>query len=157
MQFAKNVLVYIFGLFTFSFCYCFYEGITPKIILVSLFLPSICVSYLLKVFRFDTGILRNSCALTENFEQTTTECSCFILDSVSHTCLQYLLFCTFITMICWMSTEVVLNLVAPLDSAVLSLHFEQINIFWTSSFDSISIVFDLLSVSRRFPELYFLH
>ena len=90
MQFVKNVLVYIFGLFTFSFCYCFYEGITPKIILVSQFLPSICISYLLKVFRFDTGILRNSCALTENFEQTTTECSCFILDSVSHTCLQYL-------------------------------------------------------------------
>ena len=40
------------------FCYCFYDGFIPKIILVILFLLFICISYLLKVFRFDTGILR---------------------------------------------------------------------------------------------------
>ena len=67
------------------------------------------------------------------------------------------LFCAFVTMIHWTSTEVLLNLVAPLDSAVPSLDFEQINVFWTSDFDSVSIVFDSLSVSRSFPELYFLH
>ena len=47
---------------------------------------------------------------------------------VSHVCLQYFPFCTFVTMICLTSAEV-LNLVARLDSAVLSLDFEQINIF----------------------------
>ena len=45
------------------FCYYLYEGFIPKIILVSWFLPFICVSYLLKVFRFDTGILRDSYAV----------------------------------------------------------------------------------------------
>ena len=35
MQFVKNVLVYVFRVFTFSFCYCFYEGFIHKIILVS--------------------------------------------------------------------------------------------------------------------------
>ena len=54
-------------------------------------------------------------------------------------------FRAFVTMIYWTSTEVLLNLVAPLDSAVPSLDFEQINVFWTSGFDSVSIVFDLLS------------
>ena len=37
MQFLKNVLVYVFGVFTFSFCYCFYEGFIHKSILVSRF------------------------------------------------------------------------------------------------------------------------
>ena len=50
-----------------------------------------------------------------------------------------------------------LNLVALLDSAVPSLDFEQINVFLTSGFDSVNIVFDSLSVSRSIPELYFLH
>ena len=50
-------------LFTFSvFCYCFYESFIPKIILVSWFLLFICISSLLKVFRFDTRILRDSYA-----------------------------------------------------------------------------------------------
>ena len=63
MQFVKNVLVCVFGVFTFSvFCYCFYEGFIPKIILVSWFLLFICISSLLKVFRFDTRILRDSYA-----------------------------------------------------------------------------------------------
>ena len=38
-------------------------------------------------------------------------------------------FSAFVTMIYWTSTEVLLNLVAPLNSAVPSLDFEQINIF----------------------------
>ena len=56
-------------------------------------------------------------------------------------------------MICLTSAEV-LNLVARLDSAVLSLDFEQINIFLTktSGFDTVSILFDSLSVGRRSPE-----
>ena len=48
---------------------------------------------------------------------------------------------------CWTSTEVLWNLVAPLDSAMPSLDFEQVNVFRTSGFDSVSIVFDSLSVS----------
>ena len=40
------------------FYYCFYEGFIPKIILVRWFLLFICISYLLKVFRFDN--LENS-------------------------------------------------------------------------------------------------
>ena len=59
-------------------------------------------------------------------------------------------------MIWWASAEVLLNLIARLDSAALSLDFEQINI-WTSGFDSVSILFDSLSVGRRSPELYFLY
>ena len=50
-----------------------------------------------------------------------------------------------------------LNLVASLDSSVPSFDFEQINVFLTYGFDSVSIVFDLLSVSRSFPELHFSH
>ena len=38
-------------------------------------------------------------------------------------------FSAFVTMTYWTSTEVLLNLVAPLNSAVPSLDFEQINIF----------------------------
>ena len=57
----------------------------------------------------------------------------------------------------WTSTEVLRNLVAPLDSAVPSLDFEQINVFWTSGFDSVSIIFYSLSVSRSIPEFYFSH
>ena len=56
-----------------------------------------------------------------------------------------------------MSAEVLLNLVTPPDSPVLSFDFEQINVFLTSGFDSVSIVFDSLSVSRSFPELFFSH
>ena len=42
---CEECLVYVFGVFTFSvFCYCFYEGFIPKIILVSWLLLFICVS-----------------------------------------------------------------------------------------------------------------
>ena len=64
-------------------------------------------------------------------------------------------FRAFVTMIYYNSTEVLLNLVASLNSAVPFLDFEQINVFWTSGFDSVSIVFDSLSVSRSLPEFYF--
>ena len=56
-------------------------------------------------------------------------------------------------MIYWTSTEVLLNLVAPLDLAVTSLDFEQISVFWTSGFCSGSIIFDLFSGIRSLPEL----
>ena len=57
-------------------------------------------------------------------------------------------FRAFVTIIYSTSTEVLLKPVAPLDSAVPYLYFEQINVFWTSVFDSDSIVFDSLSFSR---------
>ena len=41
----------------------------------------------------------------------------------------------YVKMIYWTSTVVLLNLVVPLDSAVPSLDFEQINVFSTSGFD----------------------
>ena len=66
-------------------------------------------------------------------------------------------FRAFVTMIYLSSTEMLLNLVAPLDSAVLSFDFEQINVFRTSGFGSVGIVFYSLSVSRSLPELYFSH
>ena len=52
MQFAKNFLAYAFGVFTLKYCYYFYGGFIHKIILVSQFLPFICISYPLKVFRY---------------------------------------------------------------------------------------------------------
>ena len=66
-------------------------------------------------------------------------------------------FRAFVTMIKWTSTEALLNLVALLDSVVPSLDFEQINVFRSSGFDSVSIAFDSLSASRILPELYFSH
>ena len=131
MQFVKNVLVYVFGVFTFSFCYCFYEGFIHRIILVSRFLPYICISYPLKVFKFDTGILRDSCAVP--LLKTLSR----LPQSIAFLCLILLLMFTcnnfpfraFVTMIYWTSTKVLLNLVVPLDSAVPYLDFEQINVF----------------------------
>ena len=131
MQFVKNVLVYVFGVFTFSFCYCFYEGFIHKIILVSRFLPFICISYPLKVFKFDTGIFRDLCAVS------SLKTSSRLPQSIAFLCLVLFLmlacnnfpFCAFVTMIYWTSTLVLLNLAAVLDSAVPSLDFEQINVY----------------------------
>ena len=159
MQFVKNVLVYVFGVFTFSFCYCFYEGFIHKIILVSQVLSFICISYPLEVFKFDIRIFRDSRAVplltTLNWLTQSLAFLCVIL-FLMFACDNFL-FRAFVTMIYWTSTEVLLNLVAPLDSAVPSFDFEQINVFLTSGFDSVSIVFDSLSVSRSLPELYFSH
>ena len=157
MQFVKNALGYVFGVSNFCFCYCFYEGFIHKIILVSQFLPFICISYLLKVFKFDTGILRDSCAVP--LLKTLSR----LPQSIAFLCLILFLmfacnnfpFRAFVTMIYWTSREVLLNFVGPLDSAVPSLDFDQINIFLTSGFDFVSIVFGSLSVSRSVPELYF--
>ena len=66
-------------------------------------------------------------------------------------------FCEFVTMVYWASIEVLLNLLAPLVSAVTSLDFEQINVFWASGFYPVSIVFNSFSVSKSLSELYFLH
>ena len=73
---------------SFSFCYCFYKGFIQEIILVSRFLSFILISFPLKVFKFDTEILCDSCAFTKNFEQTSTEYSFFMSDFISHVCLQ---------------------------------------------------------------------
>ena len=59
----------------------------------------------------------------------------------------------FVTMI----YQMLLNLVAPLDSTVPSFDFDLTNVFVTSVFDSVSTVFDSISVSRSLPELYFSH
>ena len=142
---------------SFSFCYCFYDGFIPRIILISRFLPFTCISYLLKFFRFDTGILRDACALNKNFERTTTDCSFFMADFVSHVCLQHLLFHKFVTMIYWTSTEVLLNLAAPIDSAVLSLALSKLIFFEVPLSISLVSAQCQVSVSRRLPELYFWH
>ena len=159
MQFVKNVLVYVFSVFTFRFCYSFYEDFINKIILVSLFLPFICISYPLKIFKFDTGILRDSCAVpllkTLSRLPQSVAFLCLIM-FLMFSCNNYL-FHAIVTMIYWTPAEVLLNLVASLDSSVPSFDFEQINVFLTYGFDSISIVFDLLSVSRSLPELHFSH
>ena len=128
----KNVLLCIFSVFTFSLCYCLYEGFIHKIILVNRFLPFISNSSLLKVFKFDTGIIRDSCPVP------LLKFLSRLLQSVAFLCLilflmfacNNFLFHAFITIIYWTSREVLLNPVAPLDSAVPSLDFEQTNIFF---------------------------
>ena len=89
-------------------------------ILVSQFLPFICISYLLKVFKFDTGTLRDSCAvhLLKTFIRLPQNIAflCLILFLVF--AFNNFPFRAFVTMIYWTSTEVLLNLVAPVDSAV---------------------------------------
>ena len=128
--------------FGMRLCYYFYEGFIHKIILVSQFLPFICISYLLEVCKFDTGNLRDSCAVP--LLKTLSR----LPQSIAFLCLILFLmfacnnfsFLAFVTIIYWTSTEMLLDLVAPLDLAVLSLDFEQINVFSTSGFDSFSIV-----------------
>ena len=141
MQFVQNVLVHVSGVITFSFCYCFYEGFIHKIILVSQF-------YL----KFVSAIRSKSLDLTLPQSKVLLCLILFFMFACNN-----FPFCAFVTMIYWTSTEVLLNLTAPLDSAASSLDFEQINIFLTSSFDSVSIAFDSLSVSRRIQELHFSH
>ena len=118
IQLVKNVLVYAFGVFTLSFC-------------LNLFLPFICMSCPLKVFKFDAGILRDSCAVsllkTLSRLPQSVAFFCPIL-FLMFSCNNYL-FPSFATMIYWTSTGVLLNLVAPLDSALSSLDFEQMNVF----------------------------
>ena len=107
----KNVLVYVSGVFTFSFCNCFYEGFIYKIIL-SRFLPFICISYQLKVFKFDTGIFRVSCVVPLLITLSR------LLQSIAFLCLILFLmfacknfpFRAFVTIIYWKSIEVFLNL-----------------------------------------------
>ena len=126
MQFVKNVLVYAFGVFTFSFNYSFYEGFIHKIILVSLSLPFICISYSLRVFKFDTSILHDSCAvpllkiLSRLPQNVAFLCLILFLMFACNNCPLR----AFVTMIYWTSTDVLLNLVASLDSAVPSFDFE---------------------------------
>ena len=113
------------------FCYYFYEGFIHEIVLVSRFLPFTCISYPLKVFKFDTGILRDSYAVpllkTLTRQRQSIVFLCLFL-FLMFPCNNFP-FRAFVTMLYSTSTEVLLNLVAPLDSAVPSLDFEQINVF----------------------------
>ena len=104
-----------------------------QLLFASLFSPFICISYYLKVF--DTGILRDSYAVPLLKTLST------LPQSIAFLCLILFLMLasnnypvrTFVTMIYWMSAKVLLNLVAPLDSAVPSFDFKQINVlfnFW---------------------------
>ena len=132
MQFVKNVLVYVFGVSTSSFCYSFYQGFIHKIILVSLFLPFICISYPLKVFKFDNGILCDSFAvlLLKTLSRPPQSVAfLYLILFLMFACNNYP-FCSFVVMIYRTSTEVFLNLVVQLDSAVSSFDFEQINVFF---------------------------
>ena len=157
MQFVKNVLVYVFGVFTFSFCYCFYEDFIHKTILVSQSLPFICISCPLKVFKLNTEILRDSCAVP--LLKTLSR----LPQSIAFLCLILFLvfayknfpFRAFVTMIYWTSTVVLPNLVAPLDSAVPSLDFEQINVFWTSGL-ILLVLYLIHSVLEKHPWNVFL-
>ena len=76
----------------------------------------------------ESSVIHVEC-FTKNFEQTTTEYSFLCLILLFMFICSNFLFRAFVTMIYWTSTEVLLNLVAPLDSPVPSLDFEQINIF----------------------------
>ena len=60
-------------------------------------------------------------------------------------------FCAFVTVIYWTLTKMLLSPVAPLNSAVPSLDFEQIKVFWTSNFDSVSIVIYSFGVKQKSP------
>ena len=86
----KNILVYIFGAFTLSaFITGFFWGGLSLSFLAKGVLLFICISYLLKVFDFDTGILCDSC--TVSLLKTLSrlpEYSYFIPDFISHVCLQ---------------------------------------------------------------------
>ena len=125
-------LVYVYAVFTFSFCYCFDEGFIRKIILIRQFLSFICISYPRKVFKFDTGFPRDSC------EVPLLKTSSSLPQSIAYLCLILFLmfgcnilpFRAFVAMIYWASTEVLLNLVDPLDSAAPSLDFEPIFFFF---------------------------
>ena len=138
----------------------FFKGFIHKIILVSLFLPFICISYSLKVFKFDTGILRDLCAvpLLKSLSALPQSIAflCLIL-FLMFACNNYP-FREFVTIIYWTSTEVLLNLVVPhWIQQCLLLNLSKSMFFLTSGFDSVSIVFDSLSVSRSLLELYFSH
>ena len=75
-------------LHVYYFCYCFYEGFIPKIILVSGFLPFIFISYPIKVFRFDIGIFRHSCAvpLLKTLGRLPHSKAFFVPDFISYVC-----------------------------------------------------------------------
>ena len=146
MQFMKNVLVYVFGVFTFSFCYSVYEGFIHKIILVSLFLPFICISYPLKVFKFDSWTLRDSCAVPVLNTLSRLPQSIAFLRLIlfpMFACNNYPIR-AFATMIYWTSTEVLLNLFAPLNCISrtrfsCSFFWRWKNQYMVHGFDSISI------------------
>ena len=115
-----------------------------------LILLFIRISYLLKVFRVDSGILRDSFAvpLLKTLSQLPQSVAFYALFCFTRLLANFP-FRAFVLMISWASTEVLLNLIARLDSAVLSIDFERINIFWTSGFDSVSILFDSSIVGMR--------
>ena len=157
MQFVRNVLVYVFEVFTFSFWYCFYEGFIHKTILVSWFLPFVCISYPLKVFKFNTGILHDSCAVllmkTLSRLPQSTAFLCLIL-FLMFACNNFP-FRAFVTMIYWTSAEVLLNLV---------VHWIQLCLLLTlskSMFFELPVLIPLAlcligSVSAESPRIVFL-
>ena len=93
----------------------------PKIILVSQFLLFICISYLLKVFRLDTGILRDSCAvlLLKTLSRLPQSVAFY----------SWFPFRAFVTMICWTSTKVLLNLVPPWIQLCFILNLSKLTFF----------------------------
>ena len=83
--------------------------------------------------------------------QTTTSIAILWLILFLVSASNHFLFAAFVTMIYWTSTGALLNLVAPLDSMCLLLTISKSMFFWTSGFDSTSILFDSLSVIRMLP------
>ena len=149
----------MFGVFTLSFCYCFSEGFIHKIILVSRFWPFICFSYSFKVFKFDTRILRDSCAvpLLKTLIRLPQSIAflCQIL-FLMFACNNFL-FRAFLTMIYWVFNRSVAESCYSTGSDCAFFWLWADNVFWTSGFDSVSIAFYFLGVSISLPELYFSH
>ena len=79
-----------------------------------------CISCPLKVFRFEVGILRDLCAvpLPNNLSILPQSKAFLSLILILRFACNNFPFRAFVTMIYWTSTEVLLNLFAPLDSAV---------------------------------------
>ena len=87
---------------------------------------------------------------------TTTKYSNFMFDLFLIFAYNHFLFHASVTTIYWTSIELLLNVVASLNySGVPSLDFEHTDVFLTSSFDSVSILFDSLVISKRFLVLCF--
>ena len=107
----RNVLIYVFSTFNFrAFCYRFYEGFIPKIILVSWFY-FLFVSVIYSKSRFDTWIFRDSFAMPllktlSRLPQSVAFYAWFCFTRLPAN----FPFRAFVTMICRASTEVLLNL-----------------------------------------------
>ena len=114
MQFVKNVSYTSLVSSLFVFFLLFLWDFIPNIILVSL-------NYLLKVFGFDPWILRDSCTFL------LLKTLSWLPQSVAF--YGWFPFHAFVTMICWASTEVLLNLIPRLIELCFHLTLSKLKFF----------------------------